>query len=333
MGSSKTIYILGSGFSKSFSENMPTMYDLTERLFRLEEEQFRNLIKFVHNLYEKSNHLGEFGDIENIANIIFSKRIFKDFEEQLDYEKLRFELIKFIYQEIRQQEIDHSKADVLYKFLHNCAYQDDKEEDVVFNFNYDLIIESLLKEKRKENHRPNIEVNYGLQFERYEQEKEGKYFQNDQLYLTMLKLHGSFNWFRAKGSESNDIRNIYMVHEHESSFSIHANDIPSYIPMTNVKSQFLTGTLYNTLWTKAIDYLNRCEEIVLIGYGFPRTDLNNMALLLDYKDKITAINVHHPTTNDKLQRLKQVFGEQTVQNMDAKDFIASKILGAKNREG
>ncbi len=325
MGATKTIYILGSGFSKSFSEQMPTMHDLTQRLFKLENEEFGNLTRFVHSLYAKSNYLEEFRDIENIANIIFSKRIFKDFEEQLDYDKLRFELIKFIYHEIKNQELDLSKAETLYAFLYQCSSFMGEDENVIFNFNYDLIIESLLKHKALKTHEQ-VQIKYGLQFERYEPETISSITEKERHYLTMLKLHGSFNWFRAKGSESNDIRNIYLVHEDESSFSIHANDIPTYIPMTNVKSQFLTGTLYNTLWAKAIDYLNHCDNIVLIGYGFPRTDLNNLGLLLDYRNKISAINVHHPDENEKVKRLRQIFGQDTVWNMDAKSFISEYIL-------
>ena len=325
MTKKQTLYILGSGFSKSFSEKMPTMQDLTERLFQLNESGYENLTGFVHDLYDKSNHLEEVRDMENIANIIFSKRIFKDFEEQLDYEKLRFELIKFIYNEIKQQEPDLKKADTLYQFLHQSASKDDTEHCVIFNFNYDLIIEYLLKQKAQQEGEK-VLIKYGLQFERYEPEKNHEKTGLPLQYLTMLKLHGSFNWFRAKGGESNDIRDIYLVHEEESSFSIHSKDIPTYIPMTNVKAQFLNGTLYNTLWAKAIDYLNHCDEIVFIGYGFPQTDLNNLGLFLDYKDKISAINVNNPPGSQKLERLHRLFGKETVQNMDAKNFIEKNIL-------
>lgn len=325
----KRIYILGSGFSKSFSDNMPTMQDLTERLFRLKgAPEYRRLTEFIHDLYTKSNHLEDFYNIEHIANIIFSKRIFKDFEEQLDYEKLKFELIKFIYREITRQKLDHSKADTLYRFLYECTREPGKpSQDVIFNFNYDLIIETVLKQKAREN-KESILIEYGLQFERYEPQPSLSQFQDDYHHLEMLKLHGSFNWFRAKGSDSNDIRNIYLVDEEESSFSIHINDIPTYIPMTNVKALFLTGTLYNTLWAKAIDHLNDCDEIVFIGYSFPITDLNNLALFLDYKDKIKYINVHQQTAGTpKLKRLYQLFGEKVVVNEDARNFIEEKILG------
>lgn len=319
------LYVLGSGFSKSFSERMPTMQDLTDRLFTLNSPEYANLTGFVQELYEKSNRLDEFGDIENISNIIFSKRIFKDFEEQLDYEKLRFELIKFIYREISQQELDYSKAEVLYEFLLQCASPTAAEDAVLLNFNYDLIIEDVLKHMARS--RPEqIALKYGLQFERYEPDGSIDNPQQELLYLTMLKLHGSFNWFRAKGSTGNDIRNIHLVHQEDSAFSIHANDIPTYIPMTNVKAQFLTGTLYNTLWAKAIDYLNNCDEIVFIGYGFPKTDQNNLSLFLDYKHKISTINVIHPEGSRRIERLYQAFGREVVKNMDAKTFVENEVL-------
>lgn len=325
MSQFQKLYILGSGFSKSFSARMPTMQDLTDRLFELDDPEYANLTAFAWELYRKSNYLEEFKDMENLANIIFSKQIFTDFQEQLDYEKLRFELIKFIYREINQQELDSSKAKTLYEFLRQSASPTASDHCVLLNFNYDLIIEDVLKQKARQ--RPEqIALKYGLQFERYEPDKTIDNTRQALRYLTMLKLHGSFNWFRAKGSTANDIRNIHLVHQEDSSFSIHANDIPTYIPMTNVKSQFLTGTLYNTLWAKAIDYLNNCDEIVLIGYGFPKTDLNNLGLFLDYKHKIKTINVNHPDGSEKLNRLKQAFGESVVKNQDAKTFIEEEIL-------
>lgn len=319
----KRVFILGSGFSKSFSAKMPTMNDLTERLFSLNDEEFESLTRFVQDIYQKSNQLDEFKSIENIANIIFSKRIFRNFEEQMDYEKLKFELIKFIYKEIQKQEIDRSKADTLYQFILRCSNTPGKvKNDVIFNFNYDLIIEDLLQLKQEKQ----IELSYGLKFERYDTQQESALKMPKTGKLELLKLHGSFNWFRAKGSESNDIRNIYLLYKTDPMYTIHSNDIPTYIPMTNVKALFLTGTLYNTLWAKAIEHLNECDEIIFIGYGFPHTDLNNLSLFLDYKHKIKYINIKKGQGIQKVDRLYQMFGNEVIYNMDAKTFIEQMIL-------
>ncbi len=323
MADKKRIFILGSGFSKSFSAKMPTMNDLTERLFNLNDEEFKTLIQFVQNIYQKSNQLDEFRSIENIANIIFSKRIFRNFEEEMDYEKLKFELIKFIYKEIQKQEIDRNKADTLYKFILKCSNDlRANKHDLIFNFNYDLIIENLLNLKQENR----IELSYGLKFERYDTQNETALKDPKNGTLELLKLHGSFNWFRAKGSESNDIRNIYLLHKTDPMYTIHSNDIPTYIPMTNVKALFLTGTLYNTLWSKAVEHLNECDEIIFIGYGFPHTDLNNLSLFLDYREKIRYINIKKGQGIHRLDRLYQMFGKEVIYNMDAKNFIEQEIL-------
>lgn len=320
------IFILGSGFSKSFSQKMPTIKDLTVRLFKLKNPEYKNLTHFVQHLYKVSNNLPDFKHIENITSIIFSKQIFKDFEEEMDYEILKFELIKFIYNEIKHPKLDAAKADTLYDFLKYCSYQPPQKEakQLIITFNYDLIIEDIIKNKIKNGEKP-VEVKYGLKFEKYES-RDFTSESREKSFIEILKLHGSFNWFRAKGSDTNDIRNIYLLDDEENMYSIHKNDIPTYIPMAHIKGLFLNGTLYSTLWARAIDSLNRAKEIFFIGYGFPQTDLNNLGFFLDYRDKIKFINVREPKETVKLKRLYRLFGKEMIKNMDAKKFIENEIL-------
>lgn len=329
MTQKKSVFVLGSGFSKSFAQHMPTMPDLTDRLFQLKNPSYENLTGFVQDLYAKSNKLKDIRNIENIATIIFSKQIFKDFEEKMDYEKLKFELLKFIYNEIQHPRVNEKKKNTLYDFLKYCAFRPprDNQRFSIFSFNYDLILEDVLKVKNDQDSE-DIEINYGLKFERYENQVGFTAEKDSDYQVELLKLHGSFNWFRAKGSESNDIRNIYLVDDTERMYSIHVKDIPTYIPMSDVKPLFLRGTLYNTLWAKAIDQLNKCDEIYFIGYGFPQTDLNDLDLWLEYKEKIKYINIEEKGEGEKLSRLTTLFGEDRIVNMDAKKFIEEKILSS-----
>jgi len=163
-------YILGSGFSKSFSEKVPTIKDLTDRLFELKSEEYQTLTSFVNRLFESSNELEEFRNIENIATLFFSKRIYKDFEEELYYEKLRFELIKFIFHEIQNRRVEEGKISTLSKFIDHAIDDSQSDPAALITFNYDLLIEEILRLKNK-NNPLKIVIDYGLEFDTYGHKK------------------------------------------------------------------------------------------------------------------------------------------------------------------
>jgi hypothetical protein len=149
--------------------------------------------------------------------------------------------------------------------------------------------------------------------------------------IEYLKLHGSFNWFKAKGDDT-DIFNanaIYHVDENDENYAIHKTDVPVFIPMAHSKESFLNGSLFTTLWARANDRLKNADEIVFIGYGFPFTDINNFSFFLEYKGKITKIVVYEQPDSVNLDRLKLIFGADKIINMDAKQFIEENYQNKK----
>jgi hypothetical protein len=76
--------------------------------------------------------------------------------------------------------------------------------------------------------------------------------------------------------------------------------------------------------------MDTCHEIVLLGYGFPETDINNLLFFLGYKQKISHIVVKEHEHSQKLARLRDIFGETIVKNIDAKEFIRSTYIDPKS---
>lgn len=331
----KRIFVLGAGFSKAFSEKMPLIKDLSEGILTTGLPAFKKLKFFANRYHELSNSSGEFSDYENLGTILFTKRIFKDFNEEMEYLQCQNIYLQYIYHQINGYEIDAENYELFLEFLKLVSFSwrrrgnQEIGENLIVTFNYDLLIEGACENEKNISNRALIGpagYDYGISMNKYE---SGRFIDaNDRKIVDLIKLHGSFNWFKAKGADTTDHHYIYKVNKDDPNFGIHKHDTPCFIPMAHSKDSFLTGTLYNTLWAKATSYFNEAEEIIFIGYGFPTTDLNNLTYFLPYKEKIKAINVLEPLGSPKLRRLQNIFGEGRIKNMNAKEYIRQEILGA-----
>jgi hypothetical protein len=127
------------------------------------------------------------------------------------------------------------------------------------------------------------------------------------------------------GTEDFNLHNVFCVREDSDDYEIHKDDTPVYIPMAHSKDSFLSGTLFSTLWARASNELEKCDEIHFIGYGFPETDLNNLLYFLDYKEKIKTVVVYK-IPDVACRRLSRIFSQNVVVTSDAKTFINERII-------
>ncbi|MFP4015285.1 MAG: hypothetical protein ACLFVQ_14445 [Chitinispirillaceae bacterium] len=302
----KRVFILGAGFSKSFSPGMPVISDLSDVLFNDDNNtDYAELRSFASRYYEASNHLQDTRDIENVATVILNKKIFKNDIERHRFQILRYQLLKLVHHQTKNHRLEPGCRDQLTRFVSFCR----NSSSLLITFNYDLLVEAC------------SDVSYGI---------VNKY--QSQIHPTgtgtdYIKLHGSLNWFRAKGAQRTDINSVYRVDELDEHFSIHRFDIPVFIPMAHAKETFLDGTLFSTLWAQAIYHLEQASEIVLIGYSFPLTDIENLYFILNFIRKISRIVIYFENAADsRLERLKGIFGRERVINMDAKKFLYRSYL-------
>lgn len=327
------VFILGAGFSKSFCNSSPLMSDLTETLFSEQTKNNRNyqmLCDYIDNVYKKSNQHSDTHDIETIATVLLTKKIFRNDIESNRFNDLKFQLLRFIRDQNYQSHADNNK-EVLREFiLHNYSAAKEvmarfsnsadinpkiNERRVFISLNYDLIIERIAELPFGQN----VPVDYVA----IDSHRNHKSVIRSNRAIELIKLHGSLNWFKAKGSDNFDIENTFVVNENDPNYEIYHNDIPIFIPMAHSKDSFLKGSLFNTLWAKALSYLDNASDIYFIGYSFPKSDINNLFLFLDYKDKIRKIVVHYENeSHNDFIRLRHLFGD-IVENKDAKLYIES----------
>ncbi|MBX2843400.1 MAG: SIR2 family protein [Flammeovirgaceae bacterium] len=325
------IFILGAGFSKSVSTNNPTLRDLTNALI-LEKDKhlYYDLVQFVSALNEISNESDEIMEIEKIATVILSKRLFYNNDEKLLYDKLRHQLLGWIYNKIEENspKVDENKKDLLTHFLDQSSFlnnsKDHASPSLLMTFNYDLLLERLLFEFQHKD----WTIDYIIRLNNYLNSYPSNIDLSSKKVLEYLKLHGSFNWFAVPGAQKIDLSNVYLVSENDPSRNlIHQSDIPVYIPMAFSKMQFLSGSLYNVIWNIAQSYLEEASEIYFIGYGFPQTDIDNLIFFLKFKSKIKDIVIFEPPESEKLRRLNKLFPDSNIINQDAFQYIVENHLG------
>ena len=92
--------------------------------------------------------------------------------------------------------------------------------------------------------------------------------------------------------------------------------------MAHAKESFLRGSLFNLLWSKADYYLKNAQEIYFLGYGFPKTDVNNLEFLLRHRDRFKKVVVFEQKDHPDLLRLQKLLGEALVVSADAKSYLS-----------
>jgi hypothetical protein len=325
----RKIYVLGSGFSKSVSSTMPTMKELSESILQLPgSDNYEELASFVKDIMKVSGNHESVCSIENISSIILLKSLYYNNEEKIYYDILKHQLLRWIFDRIEAHmpSIDEDKREELMRFFKSCSYshKDDLSDNrpaLFITFNYDLLLERLLAEGDPGQ----WAIDYIIRLNRYlnsfipeERKPTGR-------HIGYIKLHGSLNWFTAPGAQRVDLSHVFQVDPPDPSMNlIHYKDIPVYIPMAFSKMQFFEGSFYNVLWNIARRYLEECEEIVFIGYGFPQSDLDNLYYFLKLKSKISEIVIMDDENSNRYGRLNQLFPTSKIINQDAFEYIQSK---------
>ena len=300
---------------------MPILRELSATLMELNDmENFPELSGFIKNVAHLAGKNKDVTSIEQLSSIILSKGLFYNAGEKVYYSILRHQLLRWMFEQIEVDgpQVDREKKEGLVRFFKECSSK--ASPSLIISFNYDLLIERLLLSSGI----PGWQSDYLIRLNKYIDQPVSISANN--LHLDYLKLHGSFNWFVAPGANRTDLSNVYLVEENTPSKSlIHYKDIPVYIPMAYVKKEFFEGSLYNILWNIARRYLEQAGEIEFIGYGFPKTDIDNLFFFLNYQDKISTIVNLEDENSVKTRRLASLFPKSSIVNRDAYEHIVEHL--------
>jgi hypothetical protein len=286
------ILLLGSGFTKAFCSEAPTISSIHTHI--------RN-----DNLIKKINEIHSYGidDDELVASIILDSSYDSSFENVNIKAALRYNYIKEVAHSISSIEVDDKKQ--FERFLEKYLVSKNDDDIVVITLNYDTLIEDNYE---KTNSLIKISSNP------YDTSEVLVVSDDFRAGIHLLKLHGSIDWFKYSYDDPQDIEKIFSINKKDKSYEniINYNN-PVFIPFSFAKTEYLNGNLFKLLWQKFLFLLDKADEIEILGYSFPKTDYQISMKLYEYANKISRITI----LNDK-NNIKSFFGNK-VRLADIKD--------------
>jgi hypothetical protein len=87
--------------------------------------------------------------------------------------------------------------------------------------------------------------------------------------------------------------------------------MPLIIPPVKNKSYQFFGTLFESLWRQAGDALQICDEVLVIGYSFPKTDLKSLDLFRDAfvrRKSVPRVTIIDPNPNRPMEVFRMDLG-------------------------
>ncbi len=309
------VFILGAGFSKAVSAQMPTMLELSQKA-----------IDWSKLPTPRSEYRGLSEDVEQLLTYLYQEMPWKSAEE-FYLDKVAFLTItKQIssYIEDCENEAFASKfptwGENFVNYLHRNRW-------VVATLNYDTIIErlaTLIKRQSKDEH-PYPYVNpsdlYQLPITHLYQRTVGTWAGEDVDTFRLLKLHGSTNWY-SSGDDFTAGQQVYYdsvesllppvkktINGDNVNLVNRKDLVPLIVPPVAEKSTFYKSRLIRILWGDLRKAIDEASEIYCIGYSIPKTDLTMNLFLRSTTDENKTIFLVNNASGDAARELKKGYEE------------------------
>lgn len=298
MKGTKTVWVLGSGFSKSLGA--PLLYELFGDKAEQETKEAFPVLgprDFAYYLFRKHRgvlweHAEDYLDFIDTALLPDSprRRILNRHLEaagnQLlppddlppSIEELRKEAILTVAAECSTfTEIGDVRSEAWAPYVDWACKLGDS--DSIVTFNYDLVLETVGTD-------PDVRA-IGVETVAFPKNSDGHlHRQHGASVCEIFKLHGSADWAINDGG----------VHKRLSSLEeiVGEGDFGLLIATPGATKQRLVSKLLSVLWTRAEDALAEAEVIVFIGYRFPPSDSEARTRLLRAieKNKSPLLTIH-----------------------------------------
>lgn len=318
---SKTVYILGSGFSKALSDgSMPTLADVGEQLRPA-----------INQLLEKRDkeYMKDLADNpELLLTYLAQNHPWKSEEEYHEDRALFYNVAREIADQISRTEAEARQnlknwgSDFI-ELVHD-------EKATVITFNYDALVEWQVRQQRNlsvmvTDERGDTEMAmcqvaddvYVIPLTPFAQRRAGVFGgMGTPDTFRLLKLHGSIHWFYS-GSQEFPGEELYFIplRDFDPSEPTKAQELldrqPIIIPPVAEKSGLYKNQSLRFQWQFARDRLKEAEEVLFFGYSLPPTDLTVKNLLLTTAARNQA-DIYVADTNPQIEdRYGEIFGAVT----------------------
>ncbi len=336
----RDVFVLGAGFSKAISELMPLTDELGNKCRELligdGIEQTR-MPKFRDGSFETwLSKLAEEQPYLDVASNLDNQALFQRFSTKIGE----------ILSQVGRKVLDSPMP----TWLANFVLLAHLRRWTLLSFNYDVLIECTVASdvlydwRALPAQRPGSPVSWSLIIDDVPPIPSGyaRLAPSPAKTLSLLKLHGSLNWFWSPGDATGasfchlsmlgkfgSPRDPLEIQQERSTSA--AGKVPFIVPPSAVKSSYYLNPITRHVWQTAWARLKKANRVVVGGYSFPLTDLSFGALFCDaFHSESTSLQIVDPDAVGVLGRLRTSLQlpdlkvDQSVKSF--KDFVYCEIF-------
>lgn len=278
------VFILGAGFSKSLFNNMPLMNELTSLVQK-------NLNSEIVSQNLNLNRM----NFEELISYLWSSYPWKINSDHYENRSLYYKIIKLIESEFSKIELDFYNDIISQKKLPDDFYKlfnywcDNRIK--IITFNYDTLIEETIFEYSEKINNGTVkpfmkkirdhEELWKLPIKHLAFRTDAGFLNGGQTIsedtIQLIKLHGSLNWyfygdFKRSGGDYYYLNSYYNKEKDNHRFIAGLNKF--IIPPTIDKTAYLQyNEIIKILWFDAKKFLANADELIIIGYSLPISDI------------------------------------------------------------
>jgi len=150
--------------------------------------------------------------------------------------------------------------------------------------------------------------------------------------LRLIKLHGSLDWFAARGDPSGATLIRWESGEGSDADEHPPGREPFLVPPDANKSSYFDNPLIRELWAQARTALERATRVTLVGYSLPATDTTFGGLLADTigaRDiPVTVVDPYPEPVTDRLH----MFGVSPTGEPDGDGTVEAWTVGLVDQQ-
>ncbi len=288
---SPTVFLLGAGFSRAISRQMPLIKELGMAVAK--RFQHSSPLSALLDGYETDsidNGLVPFGDVETWFTALAADQPFLSESQKLQRRSLFVELADQIAEEIMDRQFQASR-DCRPEWLDKLINHWHRNKNDVITLNYDTLIESATREvipRKGPGTFPEVDDILGSLPPTPPQ--TGVNLSNGPVSsFSLHKLHGSTAWFgRLDSSDLLSIVKFDALVPHwgkdvprlgQGWAALKDTLSPVILPPLADKSVLYGNAIISAIWRRAHSALATASHIVIFGYSMPPTDTSIMALI------------------------------------------------------
>ncbi len=302
------VFVIGAGFSKAINHAMPTLDELGHRILQAFTAMPSYRLLPPGSMASIARGVLPAGSFEAWLSSLAAPAPFVDRSEQLHNAAIAAELIKLVVAEISRSEAV-ALASPLPDWLTRLVTLWDRLGATVITFNYDTLVEQAVNASRLPWVRwPNYDGDFGGGVGGF----------------TMLKMHGSTNWWWVPGDKLGTTVEPAAMGGHWGSPAppeTRSGIEPFVIPPVAIKSDYYDLSVTRDDWLTARAALETAKRVFLLGYSAPATDLTVASLLSGYAEPNVPYVVIDTAPDDVVARLRR-FGLADVTAFQSADPIA-----------